>query len=64
LLLLTTFAGENKVLTTRLTVCSRAAQVTDEMFYSEHSIVWAEAENRMWTSMVFEHDFITHGCCF
>lgn len=27
------------------------AQVTDDVFYSDHSIVWAEAENRMWTSM-------------
>ena len=26
-------------------------QVTDDVFYSNHSIVWAEAENRMWTSM-------------
>eukprot|EP00750_Incisomonas_marina_P014720 INCI17818.2.p2 GENE.INCI17818.2~~INCI17818.2.p2 ORF type:complete len:396 (+),score=65.00 INCI17818.2:144-1190(+) len=26
-------------------------EVTDDVFYSNHSIVWAEAENRMWTSM-------------
>ena len=27
-------------------------EVTDDIFYSEESLVWQEAENRMWTVMV------------
>lgn len=27
-------------------------EVTDDIFYSKQSLVWQEAENRMWTVMV------------
>ncbi len=27
-------------------------EVTDDIFYSNNSLVWKEAENRMWTVMV------------
>ena len=28
-------------------------EVDDEVFYSDRSLVWDEAENRMWTAMAY-----------
>ena len=36
-------------------------EVSDEVFYSDHSLVWQEAENRKWTVMVrFDYTIITY----
>jgi ornithine carbamoyltransferase len=31
----------------------KSEEVSDEVFYSDRSLVWDEAENRMWTAMAY-----------
>jgi ornithine carbamoyltransferase len=39
----------------------KAEEVSDDVFYdAQRSLVWREAENRMWTVMVGSH--VSHHC--